>query len=314
MKQMNAIKNLPGFFLFIVAAAILFSTGFAGAMEQPLPDRDVLREIYRRNISELENDSFGFPLFLESMEQGDKVTVDVYGVFDYPFNRVADVAKTPANWCEILFLHPNVKAGTYRSLQGKWLLTFYAGRKVYQAPEDTHPIVYHFRIVEQGPDYLNVLFTADTGPLGTKDHLIRFEVMPLDGGRAFAHVRYAYSRGVVFRFAEKLYFRTLGRNKVGFTMTRTGNDGKSAYIGGARGALERNAVRYYFAFQSFMDTLHFPKESRFRMRIGNWYDLTNRYRKQLYEMDKEDYLKVKTKEYKNQQMLQLQIKTGPSMP
>lgn len=66
------------------------------------------------------------------------MTVDVYGVFDYPFSSVVDVIKVPANWCEMLFLHPNVKACTYRELQDEWLLTFHVGRKVYQSPEETH--------------------------------------------------------------------------------------------------------------------------------------------------------------------------------
>lgn len=87
-------------------------------------------------------------------------------------------------------------------------------------------------------------------------------------------------------------------------MTGEGKDGKPIYIRGPRGALERNAVRYYFAIQSFMNTLRYPEESRFRMRINDWYDLTNRYRKQLYELDKEDYFTIKSQEYKNQELLQ----------
>jgi hypothetical protein len=82
------------------------------------------------------------------------------------------------------------------------------------------------------------------------------------------------------------------------------------YIGGPRGAIERNAVRYYFAIQSFMNTLRYPEESRFSMRTDKWYDLTDRYRKQLFDLDKKDYLTFKTTEHKNQVTLQRSIGTG----
>ena len=296
----------------MVATAILFSADLAPAVEQPTRDRDILRDTYHRNMPALERNSFGFPLFLESFEQDGRVNVDVYGVFDYPYGGVAEVVKVPANWCEILFLHPNVKACTYRELQDEWLLTLYVGRKVYKAPEDAHQIIFHSRKVDQQPDFLNIVLSADAGPLGTKDHLMRFEALPLDGGRTFAHVRYAYSDSFVFRLAEKIYFGTLGRDKVGFTVTGTDSEGKPVYIRGPRGALERNAARYYFAIQSFMDTLHYPEESRFKMRIDDWNDLTNRYKQQLYELDREDYLTIKTKEYKNQEKLQQQIESAAS--
>jgi len=311
---MNAIGSIPKFFLFMITTALLFSAGFATAFEHPLKGQDLLLDTYHRNMPKLERNSFGFPLFLESFERDHRVTVDVYGVFDYPFSGVVDVVKVPANWCEMLFLHPNVKACTYKELPDEWLLTFHVGRKTYQSPDKTHQIIYHYRKVDQQPGYLNIILGADAGPLGTKDHLMRFEVLPLDEGRTFAHVRYAYNESLIFRLAEKVYFATLGRDKVGFTVTGKDKDGNPIYIRGPRGAIERNAVRYYFAIQSFMNTLSYPEKSRFRMRINDWYDLTNRYETQLYELDKEDYLTIKSKEYENQELLQRQIDAGASTP
>jgi hypothetical protein len=72
--------------------------------------------------------------------------VDVYGIFDYPFGSVFNVLRVAANWCDIVSLHPNVKACIYRELTGSWLLTFYFGRKFYQPPEDTRQIIYRYRI------------------------------------------------------------------------------------------------------------------------------------------------------------------------
>jgi hypothetical protein len=46
------------------------------------------------------------------------------------------------------------------------------------------------------------------------------------------------------------------------------------------------------------------------MRINEWYDLTNRYRRQLFELEKEEYLAFKTMEQKNQVILQGRLGTG----
>jgi hypothetical protein len=56
--------------------------------------------------------------------------------------------------------------------------------------------------------------------------------------------------------------------------------------------------------------LLFPEKSRFSIRTSEWYDLTARYRKQLFDLDKKEYLTSKTKEHMNQVMLQRQTATG----
>jgi len=304
MNQMHELKTLQKFFLFMVAAAILFFAVSASAVEQVRHGEDILLATYHRSTARLERTSFGIPLFLDSFERGDRAQVDVYGVFDYPFNSVVNVLKYPANWCDIVSLSPNVKACTYRKLPNDWLLTFYIGRKVYQPPEDTRQVMCHYRNVEQRQGYLDINLTAEAGPFGTKNHRMRFEALPLAGGKTFVHVSYACSESVALRLAEKAYFSTFGRDKVGFTVTGTDRNGKPVYIGGRRGAIERNTVRYYFAIQSFMDTLRYPAESRFSMRISMWYDLTSRYRKLHFDQGKKEYLANKGRDYNNQLMLQ----------
>ena len=310
LTQTHKIRNFLKFFFFMVAAVILFSVGSVSAIEKPRQGEDILLGIYHRNMAKLEKNSFGFPLFLESFERDDRVRVDVYGIFDYPFSGVVNVLKIPSNWCDIVSLHPNVKACTYRELPAGWRLTFYIGRKVYQPPEAAHQVIYHCRKVDQRQGYLDIILNAEEGPFGTKDHRMRFEAMPLDGERTFVHVSYEYSDTIALRLAEKVYFATLGLGKVGFTVTGTDRNSKPVYVGGPRGAVERNAVRYYFAIESFINTLHYPEKNRFSMRAIKWYDLTNRYREQLFEMDKKDYLTFKTREHMNQVKLQRLISTG----
>jgi hypothetical protein len=295
--------------LLIVAVAIHVPFGSASAAAKPPQGEAVLLDTYHRNAARLEKSSFGLPLFLDSSERDDRVHVDVYGIFDYSFSSVANVLKVPANWCDIVSLHPNVKACTYSGQPENGLLTFYIGKKEYQPPEDTRPVVYHYRNVVQQKGYLDIILSADEGPFGTKDHTMRFEALPLKEGKTFIHVSYEYSDSIALRLAGKAYFATLGRSKVGFTVTGTDGNDKPVYIGGPRGAVERNAVRYYFAIQSFMNTLHSPEQSLLSMRTSKWFDLTTRYKQQLSDLNRKDYLAFKTTEHKNQVMLQKQIRS-----
>ncbi len=292
-----------------VAAILLVYNSISFAGDPPRGDA-VLTETYHRIAGELQVNSFGVPLYLESSDREGRLHANVYGIFSHPFNGILNVLKVPANWCEIASLHPNIKACTYRELPGTWRLTFYAGRKEYQSPEDTHKFIYQYRSIEQLNGYIDIVLTADEGPFGTKDHRMRFEAIPLDETKTFVHVSYDYSYGLPLHLAEKLYFATLGRDKVGFSVSGADSKGNPVYIAGARGAIERNAVRFYFAIQSFMDALRYPSESRFTMRINEWYDFTCRFRRQLFEMDKKDYLTLKTKEHQNQIMLQQRSATA----
>lgn len=311
MNQMCILRNFTLCILSAAATAILFSAGLASAAEKNRQGEELLSDTYVRSIARLEKNGFGLPLVVESSERDDRVHVDVYGIFNYHFSSVVNSLTVPANWCDIVSLHPNVKACTYKEIPGAWLLTFYPGVKEYRSPEEKRQVRYHYRVVARQQRYLNIILTADAGPFGTKDHRMRFEAIPLDGGRTFVHVSYAYSDSAVLRLATKVYFATLGRGKVGFTVTGTDRSGNPEYIGGPRGAVERSAVRYYFAIQSFMNTLHYPEENRFGMRISEWHDRTTRFRKQLFDLEKKEYLTFKTAEHKNQEALQRLIGSGP---
>jgi hypothetical protein len=81
--------------------------------------------------------------------------------------------------------------------------------------------------------------------------------------------------------------------KTGFTVVGTDSDGNPVYVGGLRGEVERTVVCYYLANLAYMDTLKVPAERRFEKRISRWYDLASRYKKQLIEMDKEEYFTSK---------------------
>jgi hypothetical protein len=80
MNRMQTVTHVPKFFLFVVAAANLFSAGCASAAEEPRPGEDILLNVYHRNMGKLDTSSFGLPRFLESLERDDGQRVDVYGI------------------------------------------------------------------------------------------------------------------------------------------------------------------------------------------------------------------------------------------
>lgn len=252
----------------------------------------------------LANNQFGIPLYLESTEEAGSLSVDMYGIFAYPFASVRDSLQKPDNWCDVNALLINIKAATFSKVANQWLLTLYSGRKYYQPPQDAFKLALNFRLAAAEKDYLNIELSGDNGPLGTRDHRISFEAAPLDKEKTFIHFRYRYTFGIIARTAMASYYSTIGRDKKGFSVTATGKTGDPVYVHGARGSLERTAVRSYFAIQSYMDALKIPAGQRFEQRISRWYDLTARFPQQLYEMDKRQYLINKRLEHTNQLALQ----------
>ena len=265
---------------------------------------EVLRLKYLEIKPKLERNEFGVPLYCESIEGEDFLRGDLYGIIEHPFAVVEGVLLGPRNWCDIASLHFNIKGCTCRNSVNGAVLTLYTGRKFYQPLEDTFKLNYEYQSLAHQSEYLLVFLKADEGPLNTKDYLIELEAVPLEGVKTLIHFTYAYTYGALASMAMKAYFRTLAREKVGFSVIHVDGEGKAVYVGGTRGAIERNAVRYYLALQAYMDTIKFPEGVRLQRRLSQWYDLTDRYRRQLFEMPKEEYLKNKKKEHESLLLLQ----------
>ena len=289
---------------FVVSAMVLSCNYSVKAAEPLSSDGKALLVKYRAIKTDLEKNQFGIPLYLESKEEHSYLHVDLYGILDYPFDGIRDALQSPGNWCDINFLFMNIKACTFRKVSGQWLLTLYSGRKYYQPPKDAYKLEFSFRVAALQQDYLDIALTAKKGPLLTRDHRIRFEAARLDKARTFIHFSYDYSYGSLARTAMKTYYKTMARDKKGFSVIATDKNGDPVYVGGVRGSEERNAVRYYLAIQAYMDTLKIPADQRFEKQLSRWYDLTARFPLQLYEMDKMAYLTNKRREYINQLALQ----------
>ena len=71
--------------------------------------------------------------------------------------------------------------------------------------------------------------------------------------------------------------------------------------------MERNIVRYLLALRAYMLTHSTDGPEGMIRRAELWYDSTERYPEQLHEVDRDDYLKDKRREYQHQVDLQTEL-------
>ena len=290
----------------VALAALLFVAPLA-ALAQATPtaspgeggDPAALQAKYRTLQPQLQRNVFDRPLALTSNEASGGLSGDIYAVVDHPIAEVRQAMASPAVWCEVLMLHLNTKycatsdAGAGAADGRTAALNVAVGRKFDQPLKDAQRLDFGYRVAATRADYLDVRLSAASGPMSTRDYRIALEAVPVDGGKTFIHLGYSYGYGTAARLAMKSYLATVGSGKVGFTST--GND---EFIGGVRGVVERNTMRYYLAIDAYLDA---PGPQGREKRLGEWFDDTERYARQLHEMDRDDYLAMKRSEFQRLQ-------------
>jgi hypothetical protein len=144
---------------------------------------------------------------------------------------------------------------------------------------------------------MDIELDAPSGPFGTRDYRILLEAVPLDGNRSFIHLGYAFGYGAFGHVAMQGYLGTVASEKVGFTLAKPAAPGQPPqYVGGTRGLVERNTMRYYLAIDAYLAALSLPPAERVEKRLQTWFAATERYPKQLHEMEGGIYLEMKRKE------------------
>ncbi|MDH5634055.1 MAG: hypothetical protein OEZ10_13865 [Gammaproteobacteria bacterium] len=265
-----------------------------------------LQNRYQELKPKLAANAYGVPMLLESDTAKGGLIGNVYGIIRHPFESVRTALTTPANWCRIVPQHFNIKACTYQPIDNTCQLNFYAGRKFYENPEHVFRLSYTWQPASYQADYFHLVLSAGQGPLDTRDYRIVAEAIPLNDESTFIRFSYSWKYGAWSRLAMNTYLATLAGNKTGLTVVSTGEQGQPIYINGMAAVAERNALRYYLAIQAFLDTRDVQQDQRFLSRLNSWFDMTAQYR-QLFEMDRHDYLSIKTREEQDQQRLQLQL-------
>lgn len=258
-----------------------------------------LKAQYASLNKELRNSPFNRPLLIDSKEESDSATGEVYAVVNYPFAKVNNALKDPSNWCDIMILHQNTKyckaSGDINDAELKMLI----GKKVSQDLDDAHKMDLNYRLIKSDSNFMAVQLAADQGPLGTKNYQVLLEAVPINSKQTFLHFSYSYAYGLAGSVAIKAYLASAGRNKVGFSLDEDG----SGYIGGVRGMVERNTMRYYLAIDSYLGALSAPPEKRPIKRLQDWYAATERYPRQLHEITRNAYLSMKREEIRRMEMM-----------
>jgi hypothetical protein len=289
--------------VFVLICGGWFGAGKSFATE-PEMSADPLRAKYTELGTQLRNNQFKRALYLASVESATDLKGEIYAVVDYPFATVNAALNNPAHWCDVLILHMNVKYCNASSNKAGTMLSVNLGRKYHQPLADAHRLEFNYRGVIATPDYFALELNAETGPLSTHDYHIWIEATPVKEGRTFLHVTYAYAFGLTGRLGMQVYLATIGRDKVGFTVTGKLPNGQPAYIQGVRGVVERNTMRYYLAIDAYLAALTTPPKDQLEKRLRYWYNATDQYARQLHEVERDDYLEMKRREYQRQQVAQ----------
>lgn len=245
-----------------------------------------LQKAHTESADALKKSPFGKPLTISSSEGKGRLEGTVRAVVEQPYDDVRKTLVEPARWCELLMLIPNI--ASCRPDQGA--LKVGLVKRFDAKPDTATPIRFSFK-PQSSDQGLRVVLEADTGPVGTRDYEIELGAIPLDGGKtSFLQMRYAYAYGASARFAAKAYLSTSGSSKVGFS-----DGGK---IGGLRGALERNAMRYYLAIDAQLAAAtEGAAGKRYAASLQHWLDAIEQYPKQLKEDDPKAYSAAKLRNF-----------------
>ena len=282
-----------------VSLGVLLGLPLVGLNSALAQDADALRARHIELRSALASNQFARPLHLESTQNASELQGDVYAVVEQPFAVVGQALQGMEHWCDLLILHLNVKSCAWTGNPD--VLSLYVGRKFDQPLADAHRINFRYRVAAAGADYLHVQLGADTGPMSTRNYRLALEAVPLDARRSFVHMSYAYAYGTAARIALQAYLATAGRDKVGFSVDGQDADGKPIYVDSVRGVVERNTMRYYLAIEAYLGAYGAPVAERLNKRLSDWFNATERYPRQLREMDRNEYLDMKRREVQRQQ-------------
>lgn len=286
----RALRGVAAFALWAAMAAFAQAPGAAADSAAALRERHAaLQEALRSN-------AFGRAVHLDSVQNSGDLRGDIHAVLDHPFEAVSARLSQPGVWCEVMILHLNVKQCRLDGPAANPQLTLHVGRKYDQPLEEAYRVEFAFRQFALSAEHMHVGLRADNGPLGTRDYRIAVRAVPLPDGKTFLHLSYAYGYGVAARMAMQAYLATVGSAKIGFTVVEKRPDGAPVYIGGVRGVVERNTMRYYLAIDAYLASLALPAAQQVERRLRDWFAATERYAPQLHEMNEADYLAMKRKE------------------
>lgn len=283
----------------VALLVLVLCIGWGDAAAQSAPE--TLRARFAAVREQTTNNLFDRPVYLQSTEAPDRLRGDVFALIDHRYDDVRQALTRADGWCPVLILHLNVKYCRASSSGAQQLLDVGIGRKFDQPLPDAYWVRLDYRLVSTGADYFDITLQAPTGPLGTKDYIIRVEALPMAERGTLLHMSYAYAYGTAARWAMQAYLATIGSDKVGFSPAGQNADGSPALVGGVRGSLERNTMRYYLAIEAYLGAFGLPAAQQLQKSLQDWFVATERYPRQLHELDRDTYVEMKLREVRRQE-------------
>jgi hypothetical protein len=147
-----------------VAGSTVWAIGALAAVAMPESDPAAsLRNRYVALGEQLEQSSLQQGLYLESVEGSHALQGDIYAAVDYSFAAVRDAFTSPANWCEALILHLNVKYCRAAIRGERTVMSVAIGKKIDQPLSETHRIEFAYNVTSLKADYMKVELDAERG-------------------------------------------------------------------------------------------------------------------------------------------------------
>jgi len=287
---------------FLLTLGVMAAMALLAASADAAPDSSgaTLLARYAELGPQLASNQFKRPIVLDSSESSRAFKGDIYALVDHPFGEVNALLNGPARWCDVLILHLNTKYCHPRIDASGTMLQVSIGKKTEQALEQAYQVDFVYRKGVQSPTYFETRLDADKGPLGTSNYRIVLEAVAVSGNKTFLHLTYSYAFGFASKVAMQAYLASAGSDKVGFTREGRQSDGQPAYLGGMRGVVERNTMRYYLAIEAYLNA---PAADQLDARLQGWFAATEGYALQLHEVERSEYLLMKQHETARQKEL-----------
>lgn len=263
-----------------------------------------LREKYGSLEEQLQENRFKRPLVLDSAETPNGLKGDIYAIVDYPFGEVSVGLNNPDHWCDVMLLRINTKYCHAMVGPSVTILRVNIGKKTPEELAAAARVEFNYSVAAATPEYVAIMLAAKDGPLETSDYRILLEAVALPNAKTFLHLTYSYAMNWAGWLAMETYLATVGSGKVGFTVIGKRADGQPDYIGGVRGLVERNTMRYYLAIDAFLGATRAAPAAQLEKRLQRWFTAVEQYPQQLHEMDRAEYLEMKRSEYLRQQTVQ----------
>jgi len=241
---------------------------------------------------------------VDSGEKDGRFVGEIRARIAHPFAVVARALGESREWCAFAILHPNIKGCICEKAPDGERVTLYAGPKRGASLEDAYPIRYTFTLPAVTSDRIEIRLNAAMGPLKTRDYEFAITAEAAGDRTTRLVVRYAYRPSIESRLATAGYLATVGAGKHGFTVVGKDSSGRLQYVGGVRGIVERNAMRQLLAVEAYLDTRAREAAERDRARFERFHDLTERHADQLRELERDEYLTLKSAEFERQQARQ----------